>query len=62
MFSDDRNKEKYYPLRKSVKSHMFDNIDTYLDKFLNIDEIMYGLDSVQVQDEGVLLGLFDRTK
>ena len=62
MFSDNNEENLYYPLRKSVASLIYNNIDCYLDKFASIFEIMYGRDTVQVDNEGLFIGLSTRKK
>ena len=41
---------------------MYSSISTLKDPLTNIFEIMYGLDSVMVEVEGILMGFYKRSK
>ena len=43
-------------------SLMYSNIDTFTDAFVPIFELMIGRDTIKIDDEGIILGLFKRTK
>ena len=47
-FSDANN--NYFPLQKSIKSMMYSNLDNKEKRFVNIMEVMYGIDEVEIED------------
>ena len=41
---------------------MYTNIDTFLDPFVPILEFMIGRDTIKIDNEGLILGVFNRVK
>ena len=62
-FQNPKNKADYFPLTARVKSRMYSNLDNLHDKFINIMEVMYGIDQIQFDDSLFqLVEITDREK